>query len=252
VSEEKVLRLASLEENPSVHQIRGRMATLLDYYEDSNDFQSLASFMYVYHSVTSSVADHMIERDGFFDHPDELESLDAEFAELYFSPLRDFIREDKTPEPWETYFKYCSRDDSRPAVEMLLGINAHINADLLHALHIQDYRDREDYQRINEILEEQLQRAMIYLARKHDIAGVFGMVDRKMAYREFRNLVVRWREDTWKNYQKICEDEWEEHQEEIFKETESVGRKIVQLEEEFNYLNLYKTIRKANELEVKI
>ncbi len=252
VSKEKVLRLASLEENPSVHQIRGRMATLLDYFEDEERYSSYAPFMYVYHSVTSSVADYMIEDDDFFDNPDALENLDAEFAELYFRPLRENIENDRRPEPWKTYFDYCSRDKTRPAVEMLLGINAHINADLLHALHSQNYSERQDYQRINRILEKQLQDAMIYLARRHDLAGLFGFMDRRMAYREFQRLVVNWRENTWESYQEIKEDDFEAHKHEIYSQTEEVAEEIVKLEEDFNYLNLYSTIRKANRLEVKL
>lgn len=228
------------------------MATLLDYYEDSNDFHSLAPFMFVYHRVTSSVADHMIEDEDFFNRPDELERLDAEFAELYFSPLRDYIENDEMRQPWRVYFDYCMNEDSRPAIEMLLGINAHINADLLHALHMREYSNREDYQKINRILEKQIPASMRYLAKKHDLAGFFGLVDRKMAYREFQSLVVNWRENTWDNYQKIREDDFSDHRDNIYEQTERVAEEVVKLEKDFNYLNLYSTIRRANRLEVKI
>jgi len=64
--------------------------------------------------------------------------------------------------------------------------------------------------------------------------------------------VVNWRENTWESYQEIKEDDFEEHKHEIYRRTEEVAEEIVKLEEEFNYLNLYSTIRKANRLEVKL
>lgn len=252
MSQNRIVELAHLDKNPSVHQIRGRMATLLDYYEDKNDFHSLAPFMFVYHRVTSSVADLMIEQEDFFDDKDRLEKLDAEFAELYFSPLREYMTEGEMRRPWRVYFNYCQNKDSRPAIEMLLGINAHINADLLHTLHLQKYDNRSDYQKINTILENQIPASMRYLALKHDIAGLFGLLDRKMAYREFQSLVVNWRENTWNNYQKIKEEDFREHRQEIYDQTEEVAKEVLKLEKDFNYLNLYSTIRKANKLEVKI
>lgn len=252
MSTEKIVELASLEDDPSIHEIRGRMATLLDVYEDSQKkLEGLAPFLYVYHSVTSTVADREVEEE-FFNRPDLLESLDATFAGLYFDPVRSYVSSGEMKRPWKTYFEYCSRDDGRPVIKMLLGINAHINADLAHALYIEDYNQRSDYERINDILEAQLPSSMKYLAKKGDAAGALGLLDRKLAHREFRSLIVNWRELTWENYQRLEENGFEEHREDLFDQTEKVAQEIIELEKRFDYLNLYSTVKKANSLKVRI
>lgn len=251
VSTEKVVELAGLEDDPSIHEIRGRMATLLDVYEDSRKFEGLAPFLYVYHSVTSTVADKEVEEE-FFDSPEKLESLDATFAGLYFDPVRSYVSRGEMRRPWKSYFEYCSRDDGRPVIKMLLGINAHINSDLAHALYMEDYDQKRDYERINGILESQLPSSMKYLAKKGDTAGVLGLLDRPLAHREFRNLIVNWRQLTWENYQKLEEDGFEEHKEELYDQTERVAQDIMELEKGFDYLNLYSTVKRANKLKVRI
>jgi hypothetical protein len=251
VSTEKIVELASLEDGSSIHEIRGRMATLLDVYEDSGEFEGLAPFLYVYHSVTSTVADREVEEE-FFDSPEALESLDGTFAGLYFDAVRTYVSSGEMRRPWKSYFEYCSRDGGRPVIKMLLGINAHINADLAHALYLEDYSEKRDYERINGILESQLPSSMKYLAKKGDTAGALGLLDRPLAHREFRSLIVNWRQLTWENYQKLEEDGFEAHKEELYDQTERVAQEIIELEKRFDYLNLYSTVKKANRLKVMI
>jgi len=250
VSSDRIVELAGLEDDPSIHEIRGRMATLLDVYEGSREFGGLAPFLHVYHAVTSTVADRRVEG-GFFDDPEALESLDAAFASLYFDPVRGFISNEEMRRPWKTYFEYCS-EGGRPVIKMLLGINAHINADLAHALYLEDYGRRRDYDRINGILKSELSSSMHYLARKGDAAGLLGLFDRPLAHREFRKLIVNWRELTWSNYQMLEAEGFEEHREELYSQTERVAKEIIELEEGFDYLNLYSTVKKANRLKVEL
>lgn len=251
MNSEKVKDLTDLDGETGIHEIRGRMATLLDVYEDSQNMEGFAPFLYVYHSVTSTVADREIEEE-FFDRPRRLESLDVTFADLYFDAVRSYISSGEMCRPWKTYFEYCSRDDGRPAIKMLLGINAHINADLAHALYTENYEQREDFKKINDILEAQLPTSMKYLAKKGDAAGALGLFDRRLAHREFRKLIVNWRQLTWENYQRLEEDGFEAHREELYDQTETVAQEIIKLEERFDYLNLYSTVKKANRLKVKI
>ena len=251
MSTEDVVDLARLKDDPSIHEIRGRMATLLDVYEDSEELNGLAQFLHVYHAVTSTVADREVEEE-FFDRPDALESLDETFASLYFDPVRRFVSEGEMRRPWKTYFEYCSGGGGRPVIKMLLGINAHINADLAHALYIEDYNQKEDYEKINGILRSELSSSMHYLARKGDAAGFLALFDKPLAHREFRKLIVNWRELTWINYQKLEADGFEDHREELYSQTEEVAQEIIELEKGFDYLNLYSTVKKANNLKVKL
>jgi len=187
----------------TIFSIIGRMEVLIAAFESQKSLQPLVPFLETYYLVTRTVAEKSLEHAGYFHDPHHLQQLDVEFASLYFTPLDQRLTGGLQLGPWKTYFDY-TRHDRYPFLQMLLGINTHINADLSLALVKTGYNDRKDFLKINKILEEVIPHIMLFLAmRNHDVYAFSGLVLKKFFLTEFHKTVVRWREDAWENRKKL-------------------------------------------------
>ena len=127
-----------------------------------------APFAFTYLETTRGVAEHL-ERDGFFEDPAEIAHLDALFAVLYFDAIDNWQagRHDQVPPAWQMAF--AAADDRRvtAAVDVMLGMNAHISRDLAYAVarqrgeqpHPREH-DPTDFFRIDDVIEA-VQRPML-------------------------------------------------------------------------------------------
>lgn len=235
----------------SIFDVVGKMDALLTFFEDSEEFGSLAPFLRAYYRVTEEVVRHRTEDAGFFDDPAALERLDVRFARLYFEPLRAYLFEGEKREPWRTYLSYCEREDSRPVLEMSLGINAHINADLVQVLIEEGYDEREDYEQINTILSSVFKELLEYLAfSKHDAIGLEALVLRKTVSRLFARAIVRWREEAWDHAAE--RESFDSIREEIHAETEHLAADLIDITEDFSLLHIPHTIHRIGDTSVRL
>ncbi len=235
----------------SIYDVVGSMDTLLAFFEDTEGFGSLAPFLRAYYRVTEEVVRHRVEDEGFFDDPGALERLDVRFARLYFEPLRAYLFEGEKREPWRTYLSYCERGDSRPALEMSLGINAHINADLVPVLIEEGYDEYEDYEQINTILSSVFKELLEYLAfRKHDAIGLEALIMRKTVSRLFSRAIVRWREEAWSHA--VGRDAFDPIRAEVHTETERLAADLIDITERFSLLHIPHTIHRIGDTSVRL
>lgn len=120
-----------------------------------------APFAFTYLETTRGVDDHLA-RDGLFEDPAEIAHLDALFAVLYFDAIDNWQagRHDQVPPAWQMAF--AAADDRRvtAAVDVMLGMNAHISRDLAYAVARQrgeDPRPRDhdptDFFRIDDVIQ---------------------------------------------------------------------------------------------------
>lgn len=189
----------SINESDSIEDIIRKMETLKDYLKNNNR-NSLVPFLDAYLRITQDVKKK--SDTGEFNNPEALEELDKEFAELYFNPMKKYLIDGEKTEPWENYLRYTEKNNSMPLMELLLGINAHINADLATALHRTGYSEKEDFEKVNDILEDNLSPVLKNLAlTRMDFAslGVFGF--RPFAWKGLEKI-TRWRSLTWENAKK--------------------------------------------------
>jgi uncharacterized protein DUF5995 len=90
-------------------------------------------FARLYREVTEGVGAEL-RRQGFADNR-FLETLDVQFAALFFSALESYGRDPaRTPSAWVPLFAQRSRRGIAPLQFALAGMNAHINRDLPVAL----------------------------------------------------------------------------------------------------------------------
>jgi hypothetical protein len=122
--------LACLQNPPA--SIADVLATMQAIDALTIDGDGLKWFNWLYYQVTKAVEDR-VNAGGFTDAA-FLSELDVQFAQLYFTALKDSLSNAALPGCWRTLF--ARRNDTRLARIQcaLAGINAHINHDLPIAL----------------------------------------------------------------------------------------------------------------------
>ena len=112
-----------------------------------------------------TVTERVIAATQEFQRPDYIATLDVAFANLYFSALKAFAQDERSPQApraWWPVFAGRDRTDVHPIQFAIAGMNAHINRDLPVAL-AELWRapnsalptreqQRQDYQRVNVVL----------------------------------------------------------------------------------------------------
>jgi hypothetical protein len=156
-----VLETAPVTDTAGVLQVMRSIEQLLAPGEVVTD--GVAWFNRLYLSVTEAVV--AAAQNGEFQHPEYVQRLDVAFANLYFSALLAFVRDERSqhvPRAWWPVLAGHERADVLPIQFALAGMNAHINRDLPvaltslwrspnQALPTRD-QQRQDYRRVNTVL----------------------------------------------------------------------------------------------------
>jgi len=226
--------------------IVGRMEVLLECLKSDSRHKGLIPFLQTYYLITKAVAEKKLKHPRFFKQPDKLDALDVHFASLYFHPLKLFLEKGQAVKPWQTYFSYCQQPNGAPFLQMLLGINAHINADLTSSLIALGYDQKEDYLAINKILHEQIPAIMKFLAlTEHDWIGLGALFMKKFTEQEFRKIIVGWRLRAWENAQD------RRNNRHIILQTEKIGQELIKTFDNLSHLkHLNHITQQVNSLRV--
>lgn len=107
---------------------------ILDVLPPSPGTNRVAAFNALYLTITEQVEAHLHGPD--VTDPVFLETLDVEFARLYFTALASWgdAPGTDTPDAWEVLFRRAHDNDITALEAAVLGVNAHINHDLALAL----------------------------------------------------------------------------------------------------------------------
>ena len=170
---------------------------LFEQFLDERGLESFRPFLRAYRKITLKVMENSVN--GVFNSSEELERLDVRFAELYFDAMEGYFLEGVKRQPWKNYLEYMERNDSRPVLELLLGINAHINADLAQALKETDYREKQDFKKINKILLEALLPVIADTAVQRKDIETLSMIGAQPVPLLGLKKVKRWRSQAWKH-----------------------------------------------------
>jgi len=182
-----------------------------------NDCESFTPFLRAYRKITEKVQERM----EIFDSPEELEALDLKFGELYFDAMEAYFVNGEKKKPWKTYLDYVERDDSRPLLELLLGINAHINADLAVLIDEIDYSEKEDFEKVNRILLESLYPVIIDTAFTRKDLESFAFIGSGPLPFIGLKKIQNWRKNAWNSGKKNSET--------ILQETEMKASNLISL-----------------------
>lgn len=228
---EKVLHISSQE---NIYSVIGKMETLLEFFKSNPKYKSLCPFLETYLLITKSVAEKYSLKKSIFQNLPQLQNLDIYFAKLYFQPLLKYLKTKEKTKPWKTYFEYCELENGIPLIQLMLGINSHINTDLFMSLKKINYKSEKDFFQVNNILLDSIPKVMKMLISKHDPVGFGGIIFKDFIEKEFHIIIESWRSNAWANYKLKSEENL------ITENTEKMGKEIINIIT--NIYNLHKPL----------
>lgn len=194
-----------------------RMRTLVQQWEQTADDKAL--FLRCYMMMTSNMLD-AISRKEFRDSP-WVEKLLHRFADYYFAALQAYELDPvSAPGVWQLAHHAAADAEMTAMQKMLVGVNAHINYDLVltlvdllrpewSALSESRQSDRAaDHHRVNDVIgrtidavQDQILEPAMPVMRIIDT--LLGPVDELFLSR----LIAHWRENVWAHSLRLLEEE---------------------------------------------
>lgn len=176
-----------------------------------------AVFIDVYAVITRQVVAVMDAEDdtGFLD-PQWLSELTGLFAEEALIATRcSLLGQPVASASWRLATHHAARRPTLPWQSAVLGINAHINYDLGLVVHayLRTHRERihvpqlrryhQDYQRVNQILEQSMAECADVLAERYRCRATAAArslpLGRRMAVYGVMLMLVSWRDQSWRD-----------------------------------------------------
>jgi hypothetical protein len=183
------------------------MTTLIDQWEAAHDRRAI--FLGCYRLMTRNMLD-AIEAGRFHDGV-WVSQLLGRFADYYFAALDRFEQDEpNTPPVWKLAFDATRDEDVMTLQHLLLGVNAHINFDLIFSLYdlLQDewaaatpeLREQRhaDHEMVNRIIGETVDAVQDQVVEQFSpwtdrLDKLLGPVDEWLISR----LIGNWREEVW-------------------------------------------------------
>jgi hypothetical protein len=196
-------------------QVLVRMNDLLAAWQAANDRRLI--FLDCYIMMTRNVLE-AIQADAFEDTP-WVATLMENFAGLYFQALEAYENESSSPpEVWGIAFQAAKHPHVHAVQSLVLGVNAHINYDLVFALSDllasewaqvspeQRQLRYRDYCQINHIINNTIDAVRNQIIDRYDpLIGeadkLLGPIDRWMT----SLLLSEWREEVWKHATRLLD-----------------------------------------------
>jgi len=193
------------EEKPVI----ARMTALIDRWEAAHDRRAI--FVGCYRLMTGNMLDALDA--GRFQDDVWVSNLLHRFAEYYFDALACYDQHHRdTPVVWQLAFEATRDDDVTTMQHLLLGVNAHINFDLVFTLVdmlapewaelTEDQRAQRhaDHTLVNRIIGETVDAVQDQVIDRHSpwfdlVDKLLGPVDEWLT----SQLISRWREEVWDN-----------------------------------------------------
>jgi len=198
-------------------QILVKMDDLLVAWEAANDRRLI--FLNCYKMMTQNVV-AAIQANEFEDTP-WVATLMDNFAGYYFQALEAFEKEpDGSPDVWRIAFTAAQNPRTHVLVNLVLGVNAHINYDLVFALSellaseweqlspTQRQMRYRDHCRINTIINNTINEVQDKVIDRYE--PEFALMDKLLGpLDEWMTglLISEWREEVWKHATRLLDPE---------------------------------------------
>jgi len=221
---EEVLTISN---DDSIFDVVGKMEIFEDIALKNSNTKLLRilSFHHTYLLITKAVADKTYATNAF-KNEQLTQKLDIAFAKKYFHALKAYVLKNEYITPWKSFYKLIDSDNYEPFTSLVAGINAHINGDLGQTLvDVNYFKYSDDFLLVNNILLEALPPVFQYLAyERRDIFGMATLILHELAEREFEKVIVKWRDQAWKNALLIHENK--DFIKKVHEKTELIGDEI--------------------------
>jgi broad-specificity NMP kinase len=182
------------------------MVALASQWEARGDRRAV--FLQCYQLMTANMLTAVAERR--FGDNEWVERLLHRFADYYFEALACFDCGDQVPLVWQGVHAAAAGRELHVLQHLLLGVNAHINYDLVLTLHellrpewaslSEEVRKRryQDHRLVNTIIAETIDRVQDEVVEQY--APAMELVDRALGRLDEKiltGLITRWREAVW-------------------------------------------------------
>lgn len=212
-----------------------RMDEQLGLWDEAHDRRAV--FLDCYARMTRAMGRELDA--GGFEDTLWVEQLLDRFADYYFDALDLWEREDPTtPRPWVIAHEASRRRFVTPAQMLLVGVNAHINYDLVLTLVdllaeqwsqlTRDERSarRRDYDTVNDVIAvtaDEVQDDVLerYMPWTDVFDKVMWRTDEWMAVRLLRS----WRRDVWKHAGRLLDEELDRREHSIMRRSTQCERR---------------------------
>jgi hypothetical protein len=115
-------------------------------------YSGLEPFLYAYILMTEKLIEENNKVKMLFKDPDKIVSLDATLANDYLEITDKVLNKESAQSPWSNYFNYCSNTDGSRILQLLLGVNTHINYSLVVENISQGKINHDDFFKMNDVL----------------------------------------------------------------------------------------------------
>lgn len=185
------------------------MRAQIEAWELSGDKRQV--FLRCYQAMTNNML--LAIQDGEFEDGQWVETLLEHFASYYFHALDSFEHHtNPTPRVWKQAFDAAIKPNISPLICLILGVNAHINYDLVlalsdilapswYTLSVEGRENRyKDHCRVNKIIARTVDRVQDEILETD--TPWLDWVDKLLGpFDEWATsvLITRWREKVWEN-----------------------------------------------------
>ncbi len=187
-----------------------------------------AVFATTYLTLTETYYELLKTQPDFVEDRKYLFTEVAQFANYYFKTIKTHDKNLPVPPAWEIALDTAREGDVNGAQDMLLGINAHVQSDMPFViaelgLETPEGKSRKpDHDVVNAVLEMAYQRVVDEVERRYDpllaVTNPDGVPADDVAGLE---LVRAWRENVWRNAEKLTNAKSEEERQQVADSIES-------------------------------
>ena len=205
-------------------QIR-RLRAARDRYGCDHRAVFATTYLMLTKQIFEDVKDGIVQRD-YLD-PEYLYVEDALFNNVYQRTLKAWKDEREVPDAWRIAFETAERDDTGAVQDMLLGINAHVQNDMPFVLaslglRMPDGTSRKpDHDEANGSLNRGYEEVVEEVRTRFDPAiGLSNPAALPADDLLGLELVRTWRENVWRNAEKLLDAEGKQEQRQVAKRIE--------------------------------
>jgi Family of unknown function (DUF5995) len=221
---------------PEEQSVLIRMTNLVEQWEAAYDRRAI--FLGCYRLMTHNMLDAIAA--GRFHDGAWVARLLERFADYYFVALDRFeLGEPNTPPMWKLAFDATRDEDVTTLQHLLLGVNAHINFDLVFSLNDllqpewaaatpeQRAQRHADHELVNRIIGETVDAVQDQVVEQYSpwveiFDKLLGPVDEWLTSR----LISHWREEVWENAVRYLEAATPEEREALRQHTEQHAMRL--------------------------
>ena len=193
---------------PSNYQVLHQMDALINHWKSQNDSRHI--FLSCYRMMTSNMLEAINKKE--FHDSDWIYKLLHKFADYYFNALKWYDCGEEVPRVWQEVHQLTQTKKMRHVQYLLIGVNAHINYDLVLTLvdmlneewdqlsENEKIKHFEDHCKVNEIIGATIDKVQDEILAPADpvlkwIDNAFGRLDELL----LSKLISSWRKDVWDN-----------------------------------------------------